>query len=138
MVFVDTGGWIAITVEADALHEVAKPYYANLLVRRVPFFSSNYVFDETLTRIRYNFGHDLACRFSRFYEEAENEHLITTLWVDEETIRQALQIFYKYSDQKFSFTDCTSFVLMKTFRINEAFAFDKHFETLGFTRFPHS
>ena len=138
MVFVDTGGWIAVAVEADTLHEVAKPYYANLLARRVLLFSSNYVFDETLTRIRYDFGHDLACRFSNFYEEAEKRRLLTTLWVDEEATRKALRIFHKYSDQKFSFTDCTSFVLMKSFKINEAFTFDKHFETLGFTRFPHS
>jgi len=138
MVFVDTGGWIAVTVEADALHEVAKPYYANLLAQQVSLFSSNYVFNETLTRIRYDFGHELACRFSNFYAEAEKRRLLTTLWVDEIVTRHALQIFYKYSDQKFSFTDCSSFVLMKSFKINEAFAFDKHFETLGFTRFPHS
>ena len=62
MVFVGTGVWIAVSVEADALHEVAKHYYANLLARRVSLFSSNYVFDETLTRIRYDFGHELACR----------------------------------------------------------------------------
>ena len=45
MAFVDTGGWIAVAVEADTLHEVAKSYCANLLARRFLLFSSNYVFD---------------------------------------------------------------------------------------------
>jgi predicted nucleic acid-binding protein len=87
MVFVDTGGWIAVAVDSDTFHDAARIYYASLLLRRVPLFTSNYVLDETMTRIRYDAGHELACRFYDLYEEAENRHLITTLWVDETIAR---------------------------------------------------
>ena len=138
MVFVDTGGWFAVTVASDTYHDVAKPYYARLISRRVPMFTSNYVIDETMTRIRYDAGHNQACRFYDLYEKAEDRRLITTLWVDEDIARQAWQIFRKYSDQKLSFTDCASFVLMRNNGIKEAFSFDTHFEMFGFLRSLHT
>ena len=36
----------------------------------------------------------------------------------------------------FSFTDCVSFVVMWMRGIKEAFAFDEHFNQMGFTRKP--
>lgn len=138
MVFMDTSGWIAVAKPKDAYHDVARLQYARLLMRRVPLFTSNYVIDETMTRLRYDVGHSIACRFYDKYERAENQHLVTTLWVDEDVTRQAWQIFQKYSDQKLSFTDCTSFALMQNNGIKEAFALDAHFEMFGFMRSLHS
>jgi uncharacterized protein len=136
MVFVDTGGWIAVAVTSDSLHELALNYYLNLIAKRVRLFTSNYILDEAITRIRYDFGHAQACRFCELYEEAEQQQLITTLWVDAPVAKEALETFRKYSDQRFSFTDCTSFPLMQRHALKEAFTFDSHFETLGFLRQP--
>jgi predicted nucleic acid-binding protein len=123
-------------VVSDSLHPVAQIYYEDLLSERVPLFTSNFVLDETITRIRYDIGHAAACRFWDLYEQAEEQHLVTTLWVDAVVTQEALQIFRKYSDQRFSLTDCTSFVLMKLHSITEAFSFDSHFEVVGFIRQP--
>jgi uncharacterized protein len=136
MVFVDTGGWIAVAVASDSLHKVALSYYLELVAKQVSLFSSNYVLDETITRIRYDFGHAQACRFCDLYERAVQQNLITTLWVEQATAAEALGIFRKYSDQQFSFTDCTSFVLMRRHTLQESFTFDSHFETFGFLRRP--
>lgn len=43
-----------------------------------------------------------------------------------------------FIDKDFSFTDCTSFIVMELLRINEAFSFDKHFDQYGFIRLPIS
>lgn len=51
-------------------------------------------------------------------------------------LNKAWKIFEKYSDKDFSFTDCTSFIVMKMLEINEVFSFDKHFEQYGFIRLP--
>jgi predicted nucleic acid-binding protein len=49
----------------------------------------------------------------------------------------AFTIFKQYADKDFSFTDCTSFSIMKSLNLNKAFAFDKHFEQYGnFNRLP--
>ena len=136
MVFVDTGGWIAVNVASDSLHQVAQIYYEDLLSRRVPLFTSNFVLDETITRIRYDIGHAAACRFCDLYQRAEEQHLVTTLWVDAAVTREAMQIFRKYSDQRFSLTDCTSFVVMRELRLTEALTTDRHFRQMGFHILP--
>jgi hypothetical protein len=46
MVFVDAGGWIAVSSASDYLHQVSQVYYEDLLSRRVPPFTSNSVLDE--------------------------------------------------------------------------------------------
>ncbi len=49
---------------------------------------------------------------------------------------QAIELFEKYADQKVSFTDCISFVLMKKAGLNKAFTFDRHFRLAGFRCWP--
>jgi predicted nucleic acid-binding protein len=49
----------------------------------------------------------------------------------------AFTIFKRYTDKDFSFTDCTSFSIMKSLKLKSAFAFDKHFEQFeGISRLP--
>ena len=45
------------------------------------------------------------------------------------------EIFKKYGDKELSFTDCTSFVLMKNLKLRKAFTFDEHFKQIGFEIF---
>ena len=48
----------------------------------------------------------------------------------------AWQIFLDYEDQDFSFTDCSSFALMRLMGIQDAFAFDAHFLAMSFNPHP--
>ncbi len=50
---------------------------------------------------------------------------------------RVLEIYKKYSDQFFSFTDCTSFAIMESLKIEEALAFERHFtfEAFGFSQY---
>ena len=41
-------------------------------------------------------------------------------------------LFKRFADKEFSFTDCTSFVLMRRLGLHEALAFDGHFTQAGF------
>ena len=50
----------------------------------------------------------------------------------------ALRYFEKFADQKISYTDCVSFVLMKGKNLRHAFAFDRHFIYAGFELWPTS
>ena len=54
---------------------------------------------------------------------------ITLEWEDE-----AWQMFKRYTDKMFSFTDCTSFVVMRLRGIWEAFTNDHNFEQVGYQR----
>jgi len=57
--------------------------------------------------------------------------------VSEDTRTAAWQLFVRYADQLFSFTDCTSFALMRAMKIDEAFTFDRRdFGAAGFVVLP--
>jgi predicted nucleic acid-binding protein len=48
----------------------------------------------------------------------------------------AWELFRASQKRSWSFTDCTSFALMKELRLSETFAFDKHFEEAGLNPRP--
>ncbi|HEX9987631.1 MAG TPA: hypothetical protein VGE45_04035, partial [Chloroflexia bacterium] len=49
----------------------------------------------------------------------------------EEDILTAWQVFRTYADKEWSFTDCTSKVVIEKLGITHAFAFDQHFRQFG-------
>jgi len=61
---------------------------------------------------------------------------VKVLSVSKEMEERAIDLFEHYDDKTFSFTDCVSFVVMKGIGVPEAFAFDQHFEQMGFVRRP--
>ena len=46
-------------------------------------------------------------------------------------IAEAWQVFTKFNDKAWSFTDCTSKVVMAKQNISTAFSFDHHFQQFG-------
>ncbi|NJK27501.1 MAG: type II toxin-antitoxin system VapC family toxin [Coleofasciculaceae cyanobacterium SM2_3_26] len=55
-------------------------------------------------------------------------------YLTEEDIQQAWQIFWQFSDKDWSFTDCTSRVVMARLGLVDAFVFDRHFRQFGFVK----
>ncbi len=55
-VFVDTSGWLALVLRNDQYHQSATAYYQLLRSNKMPLVTSDYVLDETLTRLRYDAG----------------------------------------------------------------------------------
>jgi predicted nucleic acid-binding protein len=49
---------------------------------------------------------------------------------------KARGLFFRRRDKAFSFTDCTSFVLVQELRIRCALTMDRHFQQMGFTVLP--
>lgn len=130
-VFVDTGGWYGVTSEQDRQHAASVDYYRNVVETGALLLTSDYVLDETLTRLRYDFGHTVAMSFWERIMQAEAAERLLILRVDAATWSAALDIFARYDDQDFSFTDCTSFVLAQQEQAVEVFTFDHHFRQFG-------
>ncbi|MEP6669176.1 MAG: twitching motility protein PilT [Chthoniobacter sp.] len=63
--------------------------------------------------------------------------IATLHYLTEADILEAWRVFGRFSDKEWSFTDCTSKVLMERLGITRAFAFDEHFRQFGtLTVFP--
>ena len=86
--------------------------------------------DETYTGLTMKVGHYAAVDFG---EKIRQSQITTVIHITEEIEDEAWNLFKKYSDKHFSFTDCTSFVIMRHLNIIEAFTNDHHFKQIGFT-----
>lgn len=128
-VFVDTGAWIALTERSDVHHHQAREIADELCRDNALLITSDYVLDETITWLRYNISHKVAAEFA---VQILSSNVTDIFYIDKAAFTKSLEQFNKYCDQKFSFTDCCSFTLMRTHRIRHAFAFDSHFITAGF------
>jgi len=73
-------------------------------------------------------GHHLAVELG---EKIAQSRLIMVVRVSETLKTEAWQIFKRYHDKKFSFTDYTSFAIMRQQNVYEAFTNDHHFEQFG-------
>ncbi len=133
--FVDTGAWIALLVQKDQHHAVARDFFHSI-ARDVRLVTSNYVLSETLTWLAYHGMRETAFRFKEMVDASEHLKRLTMAWVTEETHGYAYRIFEEWDDQDFSFCDCTSFVLARQREVDFVFGFDRHFRSLGFDLQP--
>ena len=128
-VFVDTGAWIALAQQRDVHHLQASAISEKFNRENALLITSDYVLDEALTWFRYKASHKVATEFAA---QIKSSNVIEIIYIDESLFNKSLELFKKYDDQKFSFTDCSSFVLMRAHRIRQVFTFDAHFITAGF------
>jgi len=134
-IFVDTGAWLAVSDARDSYHAVAVERYRRLLREALPLVTTNLVTAEAYIAIRRTGGHPPAIRFLQFLRQSSR---LTKVYSDATLEVAAEGLLAQYVDQDFSFADAVSFVVMRRRGIEEAFAFDHHFRTAGFTLLPTS
>ena len=125
-IFVDTSAWYAVMVRKDRDHEAAK---ALLKSNTQPLITSDYVMDETVTLLLSRVGHSYAVRF---LEMLQTSRKVQQIYLTLTQIAAAITLFRNRADKGWSFTDCSSFVLMQEYQLQVAFAFDEHFKQAGF------
>jgi uncharacterized protein len=128
-VFADASGWIALNSKRDQWHKTAVEINKSLLHNGSRYVTTNFVLDETLTGLRMKVGHFAAVDFG---ERLRNSKAVHVIYITEELQEEAWGLFKQYADKDFSFTDCTSFVVMKQMKVVDAFTNDHHFEQMGF------
>jgi hypothetical protein len=132
--FVDTGAFIALTDADDENHKAAAAFYRNAKGKGMQFITTNFVVCETMNYLRAKISHNIAVLF---WENLKKSRFIEIAIVTPSHEDAAFAIFKRYSEKDFSFTDCTSFSIMRAFKLKRAFAFDKHFEQFeGISRMP--
>jgi len=132
-VFVDSGAWVALSVRRDSLHQAATAGLRRLMVSAQPLATSNMVVAESYALIRYRAGHEAAMKFLRALRTSQR---IERLVSDPDIELAAEHVLQHYHDQDFSYVDAVSFALMKRHGCQTAFAFDRHFATMGFELEP--
>ena len=130
MVFVDTGAWYALVDAKDPDH---RRVVACLREHRSHLVTSNFVFDETLTLVRSRLGWHVARHLG---ERLRDESLTRLVRVSPKDEDAAWFIFADYDDKSFSFTDCTSFAVVRRMNIPVCITLDSDFRSFGLHCIP--
>lgn len=128
-IFVDTNAWLAINNKKDQYNSIAVRVNKKLLKEGCRYITTNFILDETITGLLKVLGHTSAVDFG---ERIYNSKLIEIIHINKEIERLAWELFKKYNDKEFSFTDCTSFIIMRQNNITDVFTNDHHFEQMGY------
>lgn len=130
-IFVDTGGFFATFIEKDPAHKKALAEIKKLKNGKSKWITSDYVLDETATLLRARGFFKQAVSLLELHYKS---HALSIEWMDANRFDSTIRIFSKYQDQKFSFTDCSSFAIMKELKIKSALTTDEHFAHMGFKK----
>ena len=127
--FADSGHWIALLHPRDQMHERAKAVVGGL--ESVAIITTQMALAEALNhlsregeRLRY-----LAVQMVRGLEDNPDVQIVPQTDMQ---FRAAVERYASRSDQRWSLTDCASFLVMEERGITEALAYDRDFEQAGF------
>ncbi len=135
-IFVDAGPLYALNSLHDQHHYRSQALLNSIKKQRLEMVTTDYVIDEALTLLitsrkgGYHFSLNL---MKHLFGKSKDGSTIKIEWISQDRFRLAADVFRRYNrDKTLSFTDCTSFVVMKELKIKTVFTFDDHFEQMGF------
>ncbi|NMB86291.1 MAG: PIN domain-containing protein [Methanothrix sp.] len=139
MIFVDSWAFLALANRRDSDHQKAVCNYETIKERGCSMVTSDYILDEVITSLFRKVNFESAQRFiEAIFQDIREENLLLER-IDEGRFNYAWLLRSIYRDKPdISFTDLTSFVLMKEADISRVFTKDRHFEmaNLGFEIWP--
>ena len=131
--FVDTAGWVACADASDEAHQRTCLARDAALEAGEILVTTDFVVDETLTLLRLRLGLAAA---NAWWNQVDRSPRLRWERIDSERFERARQVFFQYRDKDFSFTDCTSFVVMRDIKATRALTTDRHFRQMGFHAVP--
>jgi uncharacterized protein len=136
-IFVDTSAWDAIEDSGDRHHAAALRFKEELVQQQTRLYVTNFILDESYTLLLYNIGYTRTVAFKRTIDLMQTGGILIVVHVSEAIEQAAWTVFERFNqDKAWSFTDCTSKVVMENLGIGQVFVFDHHFEQMGFLRRP--
>jgi predicted nucleic acid-binding protein len=128
--FVDTSAWFAYANRHDPdytrIRSVLRTFQGRLI-------TSNFIFDETVTLCLYRLGYQVAARVG---EVLLDQAVVDLVRITPEDEQRAWALWLARPDKTYSYTDWTSFVVMRRLRLQRAVAIDTDFQREGFLLLP--
>ena len=129
VVFTDAGYFIANLDDRDPLHERAQAAAAELGLFRI--VTTQMVITEVLNYVSRG-GEYLRSLAVQLVQELEDNPDVEIVPQTEAKFRAAVERYGARGDQRWSLTDCASFLVMEERNITAALAYDRDFEQAGF------
>ena len=127
--FVDTWGWLVLEDSKDPQHRAASRIYEAAAKGSRNIFTTNFVLDETFSRL---FGRRPFDEASRFAKGLMQSPFIEIEQVTPARFRRAFQLRLTFRDKPdISFTDLTSMAIAQELNIVDILTGDRHFNQVG-------
>lgn len=133
VLFADTSGWMACADKNDPQHKETLFARNDWLQAGRVLLTTDYVADETLTLLRMRLGLSAA---KIWWESVSASPRVRIVHLSGDILESAGTMFFKFRDKSYSFTDCTSFAVMKAEKLRKALTTDHHFSQAGFVCLP--
>jgi len=127
--FADSGYWIALVDPKDDLHSAAARLSAENERRRI--FTTDLVLAEVLNNFSKH-GPRFRQAAAKLVGRLRRNQNVTFITDTPALFDKTLERYLSRLDKGWSFTDCTSFIVMEEHGLTEALAHDLHFEQAGF------
>ena len=131
--FVDTAGWMACADAADAAHQESVAARDHAVESGMRLITTDFGVDETFTLLRMRLGLPAT---TAWWRQVNSSRRLRWERIDGGRFERALEWFLRQKDKTYSFTDCTSFAVMRELRITRALSTDRHFTQAGFVVVP--
>lgn len=129
-VFCDSSAFYAVIDVSETLHRSAAQAWEQLIRDDYHLVTSNYVVTETVAVVQARIGLQAVRAVVDCIED-----VVEIAWIDEQLHQAALRDLFTHGRRHLSLVDCTSFALMRRFRIETVFSLDADFERHGFSLF---
>jgi predicted nucleic acid-binding protein len=129
-VFVDSAGLYALADHRDPARAAALACVSDLLRSGRRLILTDYIIDEAATLAKTRGGSSGALRLLEIVDRSDGFHIE---WIGAARFDATKAFFRKHADRGYSFTDCTSFVVMRELGLKDALTTDRHFAEAGFT-----
>jgi predicted nucleic acid-binding protein len=126
LVLFDTSAIYALADRADPNHRLAVERLGKVVKAGHSLFLHSYLLVEAAALLQRRLGLEVALRF------LEDAGALRVHWVTAQDHQQAVALLRDRGRRGLSLVDCTSFVVMRRYGANLAFAFDDDFLGEGF------
>lgn len=130
-VFVDTAAWIALANANDALHTHADQVMSDLLSQKIKLVTTDFVLLEVADALS---APNLRAKTIQFVNRLRHAPILRIIPVSDDLLTDGWSLYSQRLDKNWGLTDCTSFVVMLSEQITQAFTSDRHFEQAGFIK----
>jgi len=128
-IFFDTSGLFSIVVNDDDKHETASDIVRRVIKNGNRLVATDYIINETATLLK---AWEHAQAISNLFDGVMSSRTCRIDWMDPEHFDSTKAFFLKHHDHEWSFTDCFSFIVMRSAGILDALTKDAHFKEAGF------
>jgi len=130
-VFVDTTAVLALLNPDDVQHSAARDAFKRLSSTSATLVTTSFVLVELYALLGRRMGMEAVQRFRQTFTP-----LLDVVWVDRELHEAGLDLLIDRDERQLSLVDAVSFIIIRSRKLDGAFACDRHFREAGFDTVP--